>query len=212
MKVEDGRWEYDKGALDETSVDPDPFRQCQAWLDEARGAMPEAFNAMTLATVSPSGVPDARIVLLKSLEADGLVFFTDYRSAKAEHLAANCSACLLFFWGALERQLRVTGEVERIPAEESAEYFATRPRGSQLGAWASHQSTVLPQGRPQLEAALREVESRIGDGPVPLPGHWGGYLLRPSAFEFWQGRESRLHDRIRYRWSSGSWILERLSP
>ena len=212
MKLDDGHREYARAALDEASVDADPFRQCRVWLDEAMSAIPEGFNIMTLATVSPEGAPDARTVLLKSLEADGLVFYTDYRSPKAAHLAANPSACLLFFWGGLERQVRVTGDVARLSAEDSAAYFSTRPRGSQLGAWASHQSAVLAGGRPELEEALRTVESRVGDGPVPLPSHWGGYLLRPSAFEFWQGRVNRLHDRIRYRRTDGSWVLERLSP
>lgn len=212
MKLEDGHREYARAALDEASVDADPIRQCRIWLDEARSAIPEGFNVMTLATVSSEGVPDARTLLLKSLEADGLVFFTDYRSTKAGHLAANPSACLLFFWDLLERQVRVTGEVVRISAEDSAAYFSSRPRGSQLGAWASHQSAVLAGGRPELEEALRSVESRFGDGPVPLPSHWGGYLLRPSIFEFWQGRVNRLHDRVRYRLADGSWVRERLSP
>ncbi len=212
MRLDDRHREYTRAVLDEHTVAYDPFTQCTEWVDAAQRAMPEAFNVMTLATVGADGVPDARTVLLKSLDPNGLVFFTDYRSAKAQQLATNPIACLLFFWGALERQIRVTGPVERIPAEDSANYFASRPRGSQLGAWASHQSAVLPGGRPELEAALRAVEDRIGDDPVPLPPHWGGYLLRPDCFEFWQGRENRLHDRIRYRRDQGRWIIDRLSP
>ena len=212
MRLEDGHRESPGAALDERTVAADPFTQCAEWVSAAQRAMPEAFNVMTLATVGAEGVPDARTVLLKSLDQNGLVFFTDFRSAKAQQLAANPMACLLFFWGALERQIRVTGPVERIPAEDSASYFASRPRGSQLGAWASHQSAVLPGGRPELEAALHAVEERIGNDPVPLPPHWGGYLLRPEGYEFWQGRENRLHDRIRYRRHEGRWIIERLSP
>jgi pyridoxamine 5'-phosphate oxidase len=207
------RREYTRATLDESSVDPDPVRQFGRWLDEARKAGLAEPNAMTLATVSAEGWPSARIVLLKGFGEDGFVFFTDYRSRKAMDLAANPRACLLAFWVELERQVRITGAVESVPRAESEAYFLSRPLGSQLGAWASRQSAVLPEGRAELERRLEEVSARFAGAPVPAPPYWGGYRVLPSEFEFWQGRESRLHDRVRYTWRrEAGWVVDRLSP
>jgi pyridoxamine 5'-phosphate oxidase len=182
-------------------------------MEEARNAAVGEPNAMTLSTVSAEGRPASRIVLLKSFGDGGFVFFTDYRSRKGEDLGANPHACLLFFWEALERQVRIEGVVQKVPRELSEEYFLTRPLGSQLGAWTSYQSSVLVGGRAELERRLAEVTERFRESAVPCPPHWGGYRLVPTGFEFWQGRESRLHDRISYRPGDGGiWLVERLSP
>ncbi len=210
--VADLRREYARHRLDETDVSPDPLVEFARWFAEAQEARLPEPNAMTLATASADGVPAARIVLLKGFDERGFVVFTDYRSAKAADLEANPRAALVFHWVELERQVRITGSVTRTSAEESAEYFARRPAGSRLGAWSSHQSRVIP-GRATLEAALREAESRFAGGEVPLPPYWGGFRVMPAAVELWQGRPSRLHDRIRYRREPGGrWIVERLSP
>jgi len=181
------------------------------WFAEAQEAQVEEVNAMTLATASSDGAPSARIVLLKAFDATGFVFFTDYRSRKGEELEANPRAALLLFWSELERQVRITGSVSRTSARESESYFRTRPLGSRLGAWVSHQSLVIPS-RALLDSGLREVEARFPTGEVPLPPHWGGYRVAPDTFEFWQGRENRLHDRIRYSRNGDKWQVERLSP
>jgi pyridoxamine 5'-phosphate oxidase len=212
MSIADIRREYSRARLDEADVSHDPLVEFARWFAEAQEAELPDPNAMTLATASADGAPSARIVLLKAFDERGFVFFTDYRSRKAAELEANPRAALVLYWGELDRQVRITGRVGRTSHEDSARYFSSRPLGSRLGAWASHQSRVIP-GRAALEAGLREVEARFGDGDVPLPEHWGGYRVAPETIEFWQGRESRLHDRIRYSREGGkSWRVERLSP
>ncbi len=197
--------------LNESDVDPNPLKQFEAWYGEALGSgVPEA-DAMTLATATTDGAPDARIVLLKSFDDRGFVFFTNYQSRKAEELAANGRACLLFYWLPLKRQVRIEGTVEKVSAAESDDYFHTRPWGSKLGAWASDQSRVITS-REDLEKRFAEFELEFADN-VPRPPHWGGYRLIPTAIEFWQGRDNRLHDRIRYRLQQDkSWRIERLAP
>jgi pyridoxamine 5'-phosphate oxidase len=211
MSLADLRREYAHARLDEREVDPDPIIQFRGWFDDAQRAKLLEPNAMTLATATPDGVPSARVVLLKSADERGFTFFTDYRSQKGRELGLNPRAALVFYWGELERQVRIAGVVARVPREESETYFRTRPRGSRLGAWASEQSSVL-SGRAPLEARLHELAVRHPDDDVPLPPHWGGYRLRPEAIEFWQGRENRLHDRVRYLRDGDHWRIERLSP
>jgi pyridoxamine 5'-phosphate oxidase len=212
MSIADIRREYSRARLDEADLSHDPLVEFSRWFAEAQAAQLPDPNAMTLATASANGAPSARIVLLKAFDERGFVFFTDYRSRKGAELEANPRAALVLYWGELDRQVRITGRVSRTSQEDSARYFSSRPLGSRLGAWASHQSLVIP-GRAALEADLREVEARFGEGDIPLPEHWGGYRVAPETIEFWQGRESRLHDRMRYsRESGGSWKVERLSP
>jgi pyridoxamine 5'-phosphate oxidase len=198
-------------ALNETDIAPDPLQQFEKWFGEALASeVPEA-DAMTLATVTPEFGPDARIVLLKGFDSNGFVFYTNFQSRKAKELAANAQACLLFYWLPVKRQVRVEGTVERVSDEESDAYFQTRPWGSKLGAWASDQSEVV-ESRTELEKRFAEYELKFGDD-VPRPPHWGGYRLKPTSIEFWQGRENRLHDRLRYRLQAdGSWLVERLAP
>jgi pyridoxamine 5'-phosphate oxidase len=215
VKIDDIRTEYMRATLDESSVAADPLRQFELWFSDAvNAAVPEP-TAMTLATVGAEGAPSARIVLLKGADERGFTFFTNYDSRKGCELAARPRAALLFFWPELERQIRIEGSVGRVDAAESSAYFAGRPRASQLGAWASPQSTPIAD-RPALEARFAEFAARYRDEstPVPRPPHWGGYRLAPDSIEFWQGRESRLHDRIRYRRAhvQRAWIIERLAP
>jgi len=200
-------------ALDEAEVAPVPFAQFERWFDEAvRAAVPEP-NAMALATVDTDGRPTARVVLLKGFDERGFVFFTNYASRKGVELAAHPDAALNFFWPELERQVRIEGTVAKVSDAESAEYFASRPRQSQIGAWASPQSEPIAN-RKSLESRFAAAEARFSD-EVPRPAHWGGYRLRPVMLEFWQGRQSRLHDRIRYRRSPADparWDIDRLAP
>ena len=198
--------------LDESLIDRDPIRQFQTWLDDAIAANIPLAEAMTLATATPDGRPAARMVLLKQVDHDGFVFFTNYRSAKARQLDANPFAALVFYWNLLERQVRVEGSVVRTSAEESREYFQTRPRESQIGAWASEQSEVIA-GRDVLERRARELETLYCDRDVDCPEHWGGYRLKPERIEFWKGRVGRLHDRILYELDpNGTWSISRLAP
>ena len=212
MNLDDLRREYTQRGLREEDLAPDPFTQFGAWFDEVAQADIREPNAMTLATATPDGRPSARMVLLKGVDARGFAFFTNYESRKGAELAANPRAALVFFWVQLERQVRVEGRVERLSAEESDAYFASRPEGSQLGAWASQQSAVLPDRGP-LEARYEELRAQYEGHEVPRPPFWGGFRVVPETVEFWQGRVNRLHDRLRYRrQDDGSWVIERLSP
>jgi pyridoxamine 5'-phosphate oxidase len=206
------RVEYTRGQLDEADVSPDPIEQFGRWFSDARAAnVPEA-NAMTLATADAGGNPSARIVLLKSFDARGFAFYTNYDSRKGRELAANPRAALCLFWQPLERQVRVEGTVEKVGREESEAYFSGRPRQAQIGAWVSQQSSPVTS-RAELERVEADLQKRFEGRPVPLPDYWGGFRVVPRAIEFWQGRPSRLHDRLLYTSSEGGgWELRRLSP
>jgi pyridoxamine 5'-phosphate oxidase len=205
------RQEYALCALKEDEVDPDPFNQLRLWLDAALAAQLSEPHAMTLATATRDGRPSARIVLLRGLDERGLVFYTNYESRKGRELAENPWAALVFHWAELQRQVRVEGMVERISARESDAYFESRPWGSRVGAWASHQSEVI-DGRAELDRRVQELEAEYRGREVPRPPYWGGYRLLPTVVEFWQGRPNRLHDRLRYRIVGDGWRIERLSP
>ena len=203
--------QYQGAPLDPTACDPDPFVEVQRWLTVAvDGGIPSA-NAMTLATVDDRGRPSARIVLLKELDPRGFVFYTNYESKKARDLASHPHAALIFWWEPLHRQIRIEGSVERTTAEESDAYFAVRPRGSQLGAIASPQSSVI-SGREELEARVADIQSQWGETMPPRPSYWGGFRVVPDMIELWQGQPSRLHDRVRYSLVDGAWTRERLAP
>jgi pyridoxamine 5'-phosphate oxidase len=206
------RQEYAARGLDEADLQGDPIEQFQRWFEEARRAQLFEPNAMTLATVGPDGQPSARMVLLKGVDRRGLAFFTNLESRKSLELAGNPKAALLFWWGPLQRQVRLEGRIERVEDAEADAYFATRPRGSQIGAWASQQSSAV-ESRAALDAAEQRIRERFEGGEVPRPDFWGGFRLVPETIEFWQGRINRLHDRLRYdRQADGTWRVVRLSP
>jgi pyridoxamine 5'-phosphate oxidase len=205
----DLRRDYGRAGLSESDLAPTWLAQFERWFDEAAGLTEP--NAVVLATASPDGAPSARTVLLKAYDERGLVVFTNLTSRKAREALSNPRATLLFPWVELERQVVVEGTVEQVSREQTAAYFRSRPRGSQIGAWVSHQSSVLPD-REALERRRVEVEARFAGQEVPVPDFWGGLRVVPVAVEFWQGRPSRLHDRLRYRQQDGRWLVERLAP
>jgi pyridoxamine 5'-phosphate oxidase len=211
MSIADLRREYARAQLDESHVSADPIAQFERWFAEAREAKVMEANAMALATATREGSPSVRMVLLKGVDQRGFVFFTDYRSQKGVELATNPRAALVFYWAELERQVRITGRVSRVPKEESEIYFQTRPRLSRISALTSHQSAVIPD-RESLEERARQIAQRYPGDEIPLPEYWGGHRVTPEIIEFWQGRENRLHDRIRYRRDGEEWRMERLSP
>lgn len=204
------RKNYTFGQLSEADVPHDPLPLFQLWFDQAVKAQCPEPNSMTLATADQAGNPSARIVLLKGADQNGFTFFTNYESQKGRELAIRPQAALLFHWHELERQVRIKGLVERVSAAESDEYFHSRPAASRIGAWASPQSSAIPS-REFLEEAEKRYQAEFGDAP-PRPAHWGGYCLKPTEIEFWQGRPSRLHDRIHYQLDTANWKIERLAP
>ncbi len=209
--VADLRKEYTLNGLDLTDVLPDPIAQFQTWFTAALAADVHEPNAMHLVTISPEGRPEGRIVLVKGIDSRGFSFYTNYQSRKGQSLLAMPVAALTFFWPELERQVRIDGRVEVVSAAESDEYFNSRPRSSQIGAWVSAQSAVITD-RAVLETRQHELEQTYADRPIPRPDHWGGFRVVPDQIEFWQGRPSRLHDRLRYRLEDDAWLIERLSP
>jgi pyridoxamine 5'-phosphate oxidase len=210
QSIADLRRDYTQTGLEQG--DPSPFKQFELWFNQAVAADLLEPNAMTLATVTSEGKPDARIVLLKGFDARGFVFYTNFRSQKGQELAANPHAALVFLWGDLERQVRVVGSVEKATDIEADTYFQSRPLGSRLGAWASTQSEVIPS-REFLETRMAMLETEYQGREIPRPDHWGGFRVVPTEMEFWQGRPSRLHDRLRYRLQEkGAWMIDRLAP
>lgn len=211
-EIADIRTDYSKKSLSETDVAADPFKQFKTWWQEAIDSKFDEVNAMTLTTVDEKNVPSARTVLLKAYDERGFVFFTNYNSRKGIHIASNPNVCLLFFWKELERQVIITGVAEKVSAEESIAYFNSRPEGSKIGAWASAQSAVVA-GATFLKETFNFYRERFKHGEIPKPPHWGGYRVKPVTIEFWQGRPSRMHDRMLYSLQhDGSWTIERLAP
>ena len=210
--IADIRKDYQLQNLLETDIASDPFTQFNRWWDDAVKSELDEINAMTLATASLTGLPAARIVLLKSVTDTGFIFFTNYNSHKGKELEENPQACLVFFWKELERQVRITGKVEKVTPEESDEYFNSRPVGSRVGAWVSPQSSVITS-RETIENNIVKVQEKFAGIEITRPPHWGGYIVIPTVIEFWQGRTNRLHDRLQYsKIEDGSWRIERLAP
>lgn len=205
------RQDYTKDGLDRTNLDPNPFKQFETWFQQATNGQVLEPNAMQIATVSASGRPSLRTVLLKAFDEQGFVFYTNYHSQKAKDIAHNPQVVLLFFWKELERQVEITGRAEKVSTLESLKYFTSRPRGSQLGAWVSQQSSIITS-RSLLEIKLDEMKRKFKEGAIPLPDFWGGFRVIPDTFEFWQGRTNRLHDRFEYRLVNGQWDINRLAP
>ncbi len=205
------RRDYSLKTLDEKEVDQNPFLQFSSWWKEAINSSIDEVNAMTLATSDPTGKPSARIVLLKGITDEGLIFFTNYNSHKAEELEANPSAALVFFWKELERQIRIEGKVYKTSIKENEQYFNSRPVGSRIGAWASPQSKVVDD-RSELEALVTQAERKFENSEINCPPFWGGFIVKPNLFEFWQGRQSRLHDRVQYSLENNIWKIARLAP
>ncbi|MFT4736128.1 MAG: pyridoxamine 5'-phosphate oxidase [Cyclobacteriaceae bacterium] len=211
MNVADLRRDYQQAELTESSVFTSPFKQFEKWFEEAVKADLLEPNAMALSTVNTEGEPSQRTVLLKAYDDKGLVFYTNYTSRKAQQIELNHNVSTLFPWYTLERQVIIQGVAEKVSTKESLSYFLSRPHGSQLGAWVSHQSKVI-SSRSILEMKLQEIKEKFQEGKVPLPDFWGGYRIKPTSFEFWQGRSSRLHDRILYQLDNNQWSVNRLAP
>ena len=212
INIADIRREYTYEKLSEKEVDINPVRQFEKWWDEAIHSKIGEVNAMTLATASPDGLPSARVVLLKEFSEKGFVFFTNYESYKGQQLAENPKACLVFFWKELERQVRITGIVVKVSSKESEEYYKSRPEASRISAWASPQSRVI-EDRKWIDEKFHKLVNQLEGTDIQRPPYWGGYLVKPVVIEFWQGRPSRLHDRIQYTLQDdGKWVIERLAP